>query len=48
MSYTNGKDLYGAVSQFHERLQYELRQKIGKENIKIFMDRRDIHGGDKW
>lgn len=48
MSYTSVKDLYGAVDEFRDHLQTELRKKTGDVSLAVFQDKRDIHGGDKW
>jgi hypothetical protein len=48
MSYTSLKDLGGAVSAFRDHLEIELRKKTGDVSLKVFQDKRSIHGGDKW
>ena len=48
VSYSNIKDMYGAVTKFCSHLEFELRQKLGDVDLIVFQDKRDIHGGDKW
>jgi TIR domain len=48
MSYTSIKDLYGAVGEFRNHLETELRKKTGNTSLTVFQDKRDIHGGEKW
>jgi hypothetical protein len=48
LSYTNIKDLYGAVEKFRDHLEFELRTKTGNLSLTVFQDKRGIRGGDKW
>ncbi|MGC2110723.1 MAG: toll/interleukin-1 receptor domain-containing protein [Candidatus Korobacteraceae bacterium] len=48
MSYTSVKDLFGAVGEFRDHLENELRKKTGNISLTVFQDKRGLHGGDKW
>jgi cobaltochelatase CobT len=48
MSYTNIKDMRGAVKEFGDHLEWELRQKTGNISLTVFQAGQDIRGGDKW
>jgi hypothetical protein len=47
LSYTDLKDLFGAVSEFRDHLENQVQRKTGKK-LTVFQDKRGIHGGDKW
>jgi hypothetical protein len=47
LSYSDPKDLFGAVSEFRDHLENQVQQNTGKK-LTVFQDKRDIHGGDKW
>jgi hypothetical protein len=48
MSYTSVKDMWGAVENFRDHLEIELRKKTGNVSLTVFQDKRNIRGGDKW
>ena len=47
MSYVHSDDEYGRLTEFRERLSYEVRVQIGEEFL-IFQDRKDILWGQNW
>jgi len=47
MSYVHSDDKYGRLTEFRERLSYEVRVQIGEEFL-IFQDRKDIQWGENW
>lgn len=48
VSYTRLKDEWSAVTDFRKHFENQLRQKTGNVNLKVFQDKNDIHGGDKF
>lgn len=47
MSYVHSDDRYGHVTNFHERLNHEVKTVAGFE-FPIFLDNEDIKLGQKW
>jgi hypothetical protein len=47
LSYSDLKNLFGAVSEFRDHLENQVQRKTGKK-LTVFQDKRDIHGGNKW
>jgi len=48
MSYTSVKDMWGAVENFRDHLEIELRKKTGNVSLTVFQDKRNFRGGDRW
>jgi hypothetical protein len=48
LSYTRSKNRYNYITQFHDHLQTEFRNKSGNQKATIFFDEEHIAGGEKF